>query len=62
MEGAAVAQVATQEKIPFLIVRVISDNANDQAPNTFEEFIYFYKNFSWLIIKVILNSLSKELL
>ena len=34
MEGAAVAQVALQENIPCLIVRVISDNADDNAAIT----------------------------
>tara|TARA_B100000941_G_C28503598_1_gene555831 strand:- start:1548 stop:2300 length:753 start_codon:yes stop_codon:yes gene_type:complete len=61
MEGAAVAQVAVQERIPCLIVRVISDNANNDAPSTFEEFIKLYQNHSWLIIEVIINCLYKQL-
>ena len=31
MEGAAVAQVAVQEKIPWIIIRVISDTADSSA-------------------------------
>jgi adenosylhomocysteine nucleosidase len=31
MEGAAVAQTAWQQKIPFLIIRSLSDSANDDA-------------------------------
>ncbi|AIM24835.1 5'-methylthioadenosine/adenosylhomocysteine nucleosidase [Melissococcus plutonius] len=39
MEGAAVAQTATQFNIPFLIVRAISDTADEVATDTFDEFI-----------------------
>jgi adenosylhomocysteine nucleosidase len=31
MEGAAVAQTAWQQKVPFLIIRSLSDSANDDA-------------------------------
>ena len=40
MEGAAMAQVATLNKTPFVIIRAISDKADDSAPvayKTFEE-------------------------
>ena len=40
MEGAAMAQVACLNKVPFVIVRAISDKADDSAPvayKTFEE-------------------------
>lgn len=39
MEGAAVAQAAAQFKIPFLVVRAISDTADHEASQTFDEFI-----------------------
>ncbi len=38
MEGAAVAQVCFEYKIPFSIIRVISDNANDNATIDFPKF------------------------
>jgi adenosylhomocysteine nucleosidase len=38
MEGAAVAQVCYEYKMPFSIIRIISDNANDDAPIDFPEF------------------------
>lgn len=38
MEGAAVAQVCFEYKIPFSIVRTISDNANDNSPIDFPIF------------------------
>ncbi len=39
MEGAAVAQVCAEHKIPFIIVRTISDKANHSAHIDFKEFI-----------------------
>lgn len=38
MEGAAMAQVATLNKIPFVIIRAISDKADDSAPVAYETF------------------------
>ena len=35
MEGAALAQVASQENIDWLIVRVISDGANESGSRRF---------------------------
>ncbi|MDC2974969.1 hypothetical protein OAX47_02100 [Prochlorococcus sp. AH-736-K09] len=44
MEGAAVAQVAEQENIPWIILRVISDSADDSAADDFSRFILKYSN------------------
>ena len=38
MEGAAIAQIATKNGVPFVILRVISDEANDEASMVYEEF------------------------
>ena len=38
MEGAAIAHVCYLNKIPFVIVRAISDNANGEAPKKYSEF------------------------
>ena len=38
MEGAAIAQIATKNGIPFVILRFISDEANDEASMVYEEF------------------------
>ena len=55
MEGASFAQVAIQEKINWLVIRVISDNAKSSAPESFKEFIENYKSFSWPIISHLLS-------
>ncbi len=38
MEGAAIAQTAHRNKIPFLIIRAISDKADDSASMDYREF------------------------
>jgi len=39
MEGAAVAQVAHEYNLPFIVIRVISDKANHDAIIDFPRFI-----------------------
>lgn len=39
MEGAAVAQVCFEHDIPYIVLRVISDNADDAAPINFRKFV-----------------------
>lgn len=39
MEGAAVAQVCYEFSIPFVVIRVISDSANDGAGVDFDSFV-----------------------
>lgn len=39
MEGAAVAQVCFEYGIPFGLVRVVSDSADEHAPGRFAEFV-----------------------
>ena len=39
MEGAAISQVCYLDKIPFIIVRSISDNPNGENNITFEEYL-----------------------
>ncbi len=60
MEGAAFAQVAEQENIKWLIVRVISDQADDDAHLDFDKFLQDFKIYSWQIIEAFLNYLSKK--
>lgn len=39
MEGAAIAQTARQFGIPFIIIRAMSDTAEEEATQSFDEFI-----------------------
>ena len=39
MEGSAIAQVCKLDKIPFLVVRSISDKPNGQNEITFDKFL-----------------------
>ena len=38
MEGAAIAHTATVNKIPFVVIRAISDFADEAAEDSFESF------------------------
>ena len=40
MEGGAIAQVCCQNKIPFVIIRAISDKADGSAEMNFTEFLH----------------------
>ena len=59
MEGAAVAQVACQENVPWLVVRVISDCADTDAAQTFNAFLKDYEKYSWNLIEVLLKNYKK---
>lgn len=61
MEGAAVAQVAAQEGIPWVIIRVISDDANSDASKDFSEFLEVYKKNSWYLLKNILLGITNQI-
>ena len=56
MEGAAFAQVAKQEKFEWVILRVISDGADDEAQKDFSLFLNEYKLKSWELIKSFFDS------
>jgi adenosylhomocysteine nucleosidase len=58
MEGAAVAQVCHEYKIPFSVIRTISDVADDSAPLDFSSFINkISSKYAAEIIKYIFASL-----
>lgn len=50
MEGAAIAQVAHINKIPFVIIRSISDKADASAEMNFDEFVQKAANHSCKMI------------
>ena len=59
MEGAAFAQVAFQENVEWIVMRVISDEANENASSDFNKFLHEYKFKSFDLIQCFLNSFFK---
>lgn len=56
MESTAIAQTCYQLDIPYLIIRAISDNADDEATMTFDEFIKMAGDLAAkLVYQTILN-------
>lgn len=51
MEAGAIAHVATINKVPFIIFRSISDNANDEAEVNFDEFVVYAANMSAKVVE-----------
>ena len=60
MEGAAFAQVALQEKVDWIVLRIISDTADENASKDFNKFISEYKLKSFDLIKCVINLLAKN--
>ncbi|PWJ59028.1 adenosylhomocysteine nucleosidase [Dyadobacter jejuensis] len=61
MEGAAVAQVCYENKIPFIIFRTISDNANESAPIDFQQFVKnVAQKYSFEFINRLFKGISSE--
>lgn len=56
MEGAAVAQVAYTNDIPYVIIRSISDKANGEAPTSFESFV---KSSAVISAKIVGNMIKR---
>ena len=57
MEGAAVAQVCTQFKVPFVVIRAMSDVGDENASVNFDEFVVQAGQKS---VKMLLNFLDQE--
>lgn len=56
MEGTAVAQTCYQFDVPFIVVRAVSDTADEEANISFDEFvIQAGKDSAALVIKIIEN-------
>ena len=59
MEGGAVAQVAEQEGVPWIIIRVISDSADSSSEMDFDLFLKDYVSYSWKILECIFKDIPK---
>lgn len=57
MEGAAVGQISTDFKTPYLVIRAMSDVANEEATESFDEFVVEAGKRS---AKMLLTLLSEE--
>ncbi len=55
MEGAAIAHVAKVNKVPFLVIRAISDFADEQADDSFESFEQIAADRAAFIVKEMLS-------
>lgn len=54
MEGAAIAQVCHQFKIPLVVVRSLSDNANNDSPVDFDAYLVTAgKNSAALVVEIL---------
>ena len=64
MESAAIAQVCTHLKIPFLVIRSISDKASDSANSSFEDNIKLASEnaTNFLLNNIINNHVNKNVL
>ena len=58
MEGASIAQVSHQNRIPFIVIRSISDNANTGASVDFEKFVPLAVDNSMRIIEGLLRNMN----
>jgi adenosylhomocysteine nucleosidase len=59
MEGAAVAQICAANNIPFIIIRSLSDLANEDADVDFEAFVVYAARNSSSLVKGILEFLAR---
>lgn len=57
MEGAAIAQTSAYADIPFVVLRVISDQADGEAAESFETFEKQTAELSSAVIQNLINSL-----
>ena len=58
MEGAAIAHVCYLNRIPFVIIRSISDNADGEAGISYKEFTAVAVKNSSVILEGLLNSIN----
>ena len=58
MEGAALAHVCTHNQIPFLLLRTISDKANEAASVDFARFLKNASKQSFEFLQKLLREIS----
>lgn len=60
MEGAAIAQIAYINKVPYVIIRAISDSATGGAVMEYEEFLPFAAANASNLIKLMVMEIGEE--
>ena len=50
--------MAEQEGVPWLVLRVISDGADEAAAQSFSDFVQVYDQRAWSLIEALLKRLS----
>lgn len=60
MEAAAIAQVCHQHEVPFVVIRSLSDNANNDSPVDFDQYIIKAGYHSALMVIALLNELGHD--
>jgi adenosylhomocysteine nucleosidase len=59
MEGAAVAQICYQQRVPFLVIRSLSDNGDDSATLDFQKYGAVAARNSAALVRAILERLGR---
>lgn len=60
MEGAAVAQVCAANRIPYVVIRSMSDKADGSAPENFSDFVGRAAENSFRLVRELLNAWTAE--
>lgn len=58
MEGGAIAQTCQLNQVPFVIIRAISDGADDGAPMQYEEFVHLAAARAMELIQTMLKEIE----
>lgn len=58
MEGAAIAQVCHLAKVPFVVIRALSDIAGKESPQSFDEFLETAAENSTALVEALLDELN----
>ena len=62
MEGSAIGHVAFMNDIPFLVIRCISDSADDEATISYENFAEIAANHSSEVIMQMIKNMTGEII
>ncbi len=60
MEGGAIAQTCYLNNVPFVIIRSISDNANNMASTDYDSFVHDACRNSFLIVMSMIEEIAQE--